>query len=624
MLLGPVFRAELLRTARRKRYYVMRFLYGMLLLFIIWASYQDTLRGRDVITIDEAARFAADTFVVFSVIQLIAILLLIPALFGGAIVDEKQRKTLHYLMASRLSSFEIVVDKMLGRAPHLAVFLGLGLPVVCLLGLIGGVPPEYVAIAYAGTFSTASMAVALTVFISTMARKVRQSVLISYILLLAWQFTPIVLLGLGKNPYFFPDTYTRWIEPINDWVGATTPMFVYVMSMMRMGPAGRIAPWMYEQVAWMIGLQLGTAAVLVLLAVWQLRPTFRRHEATQPRRKWFGEKKSKAAKARPPRWYDRPECGGDAMAWKERYFARTDIFTKLVVLPATIIITTFLVLVVGIDESLMRAFSDLWRGGIRGWGNSGDALVEHLRVFSAWYVAIWLLAVAGASASSVAIERDEDTWVSLTSTPLTGWEILRGKALGALWAQRGFAAVPLGLWTIGLLTGSVHPLGFLATLLAFGLATWLVAAVGLHASLRATGTSRAIASAIGKLVVLYGYPGFLFWAILGPYAWYSYYVTFLGLPPRLVIAPLVSYRGFGQVWGLATTSGILAVEGIKYIAFGLAAMAAYAAIAAAVTRRTVAQFDRWLDRPALSDAALASRKPRPLVEVEEAEPALQS
>ena len=49
------------------------------------------------------ARFARDTFQSFAVIQLIAVLLLIPAVFGGAIADEKQRRTLHYLMASRLS-----------------------------------------------------------------------------------------------------------------------------------------------------------------------------------------------------------------------------------------------------------------------------------------------------------------------------------------------------------------------------------------------------------------------------------------------------------------------------------------------------------------------------------------
>src|SRR5206468_4640245 len=142
---------------------------GLVLLFIIWIGYEEATAGTATITIADAARYAENSFIRFAIIQLITILLMIPALFGGAIADEKQRKTLHYLMASRLSSFEIVVDKVLGRVPHLAVFLGLGLPIVSLLSLFGGLPPESVAIAYVGTISTASFAVALTVLVSTAA-----------------------------------------------------------------------------------------------------------------------------------------------------------------------------------------------------------------------------------------------------------------------------------------------------------------------------------------------------------------------------------------------------------------------------------------------------------------------
>jgi ABC-type transport system involved in multi-copper enzyme maturation permease subunit len=620
MLLGPVFRAELLRMARRRRSYVMRSLYGMLLLFVIWASYQGAIGGKETITIDEGAEFALNTFFAFAITQLIAIMVMIPALFGGAIADEKQRKTLHYLMASQLSSFEIVVDKVLGRAAHLAVFLALGLPVICLLGLVGGVPPEYVAVAYVGTVSTASMVVALTVLISSLSRKVRQAVLIAYILMLAWQFVPIVVLGCGESGYFFPETYT-WIKPVNAWIGATTPFFTWIMVMERTGGGGgTFMAVAVEQLAWMVGLQLGTAALFVGLAVWQLRPAFRRHEATQPRLKWFEGKKARVPKVRPPRWYDRPDCGGDAMGWKERYFARTDVFTRMVVLPATVLITVFLVLIVGIDETLLQAVADVWGQGLGGWGHGGEKLVEHLRVFSAWYVAIWLLAVAGASASSVAVEREEDTWVSLTSTPLTGWEILRGKALGAVWGQRGFAVVPLALWTIGLLTGTVHPIGFLGAVLAFGVATAMVAAVGVHASLRATTTSKALGSTIGKLFLLYGYPFLVLSMIVDYWRWDRYYVTYLGLPPRVVVGPLVTYGQFSAEWGVAMSIGVR--YAISYFAVGLALLAGYAILAAALTWRSVRMFDRWLDRPEMPAWPRVPEKPAPLVE--EVGPAFQS
>ncbi len=40
MLLGPVFRGELIRTARRRHYYSLRVGYGLVLLLVIWLNFQ--------------------------------------------------------------------------------------------------------------------------------------------------------------------------------------------------------------------------------------------------------------------------------------------------------------------------------------------------------------------------------------------------------------------------------------------------------------------------------------------------------------------------------------------------------------------------------------------------------
>ena len=43
MLLGPVFRAELLRTARKRHYYSLRIVYGIVLLLILWLNVERLL-----------------------------------------------------------------------------------------------------------------------------------------------------------------------------------------------------------------------------------------------------------------------------------------------------------------------------------------------------------------------------------------------------------------------------------------------------------------------------------------------------------------------------------------------------------------------------------------------------
>ena len=127
------------------------------------------------------------------------------------------------------------------------------------------------------------------------------------------------------------------------------------------------------------------------------------------------------------------------------------------------------------------------------------------------YIGLWLLAVAGASASGVTVEREQDTWDSLISTPLTGWEILRGKAVGAIWGLRGFGGLFSLFWLVGLAAGAVHPLGLLLALLVVGLLTWFVVALGTYASLTARTTSRALTATIAILLFLnFGYLAVLY------------------------------------------------------------------------------------------------------------------
>ena len=299
MLLGPVFRAELVRTPRRRRYYVLRVIYGFVLIYLIWANYQElifrvAIRGGEP-SIADFSNFALTTFISFASIQLATILFLVPPLFGGVIADEKQRKTMHYLMASRLSSGEIVLDKLAVRLLHIGAFILLGLPVMCLLTLFGGVAWDYVAVAYAGTFSITIFAASLAVMVSTFARRVWQGVLVTYVLLIAWLIVPPVFDGVCS--WLYPNFY-QWFAPCNEWIQNTGPLGLMVMirggrPMPMMAP-GAVVSSFFDLYCWMVGLQLGAALIFILIASWRLRPVFRRQEESRPRITWFAPRASSA------------------------------------------------------------------------------------------------------------------------------------------------------------------------------------------------------------------------------------------------------------------------------------------------------------------------------------------
>ena len=316
MLMGPVFRAELLRTGRQRRYYVLRLVYGLVLLMLVWTPYEQ-LRWQQTV-IRRGGRRAVrreQTFIAFAVVQLITVLLLVPAVFGGAIADEKQRKTLHYLMASQLSS----------RRDHPRQAAG---P----LGAPGGVPGDRAA--------GRVLARALWRDLGRVRRRrLRRDVLDRRLrggadgpgLDLARRvarcgrdvLSPVA--GLAAGPAAHPRlrlvhparallldsnrsttgcrTRARWRSGSRSWLGLP-------------GPArGCRSTDFEEQFLLMVGLQLAGASLLLLLAIWRLRPAFRRQEETPARRRWF---KSRKERRRRPRFLAHPECGDDPILWKER------------------------------------------------------------------------------------------------------------------------------------------------------------------------------------------------------------------------------------------------------------------------------------------------------------------
>jgi ABC-type transport system involved in multi-copper enzyme maturation permease subunit len=595
MLMGPIFRAELLRTARRGRYYTLRLVYGLILLSLFWSGYQATFANSRMASIAAVAEFAEATFLTFAIVQLVTLLVLIPPLFGGTIADEKQRKTLHYLMASQLSGGEIVADKVLGRLPHLAVLMAIGLPIVSILGLIGGVSAEHVAVAYIGTASTCALAVALTVLISTLSRRVRQAVLLAYLLVSCWMLVPATCLLFGSTILL---AQYQWIRPVNEWLAASTPsgVFIHMAVVRRISPAFDLAA-MGGEFEWMVGLQLGGAALLLLLAVWRLRPTFRRQEEAPVRLRWFP---GREAKDRRPRWFARPECRGDAILWKERYFAPTDRFTRLVLLPAIALVSLPLAIFTEVEGNIGARVVDFCQHGFGGSRFSSSALAATLRLDVGWYTAFWLLAVAGAAASSVTLEREADTWVSLTATPLTGWQILRAKVLGAIWNQRGFGAVLLFLWLMAVLTGAVRSRDVPVSILIVGVLTSLVATMGTYFSLHASTTSRALVATILGLCVLNGYPVILILWFRGALPWDGSF-NLLGFMPRLAAAPLVSSADDAGARLLYNSPWQSYADPIAMVpGGGVWLVSSYLIAASFLAWRIVTQFDHWLDRPKLS------------------------
>ena len=192
--LVPVFNFELMATARRTRFYLIRAFYAAILFLILWAVHAAwTSETGGELASQMVPWFAFSTFCAITIGQEFLVLLLTPALVAGVIADEKQRKTLHYLMASQLSSAEIVLGKLLVRMLYVAVLLGVSLPVLSLLVLLGGIDPRLVLLSVGATLSTGWFLASLSIWVSTIAKRVREAFFIAFGLESLWLFSPFVL-----------------------------------------------------------------------------------------------------------------------------------------------------------------------------------------------------------------------------------------------------------------------------------------------------------------------------------------------------------------------------------------------------------------------------------------------
>ncbi|WP_422930343.1 ABC transporter permease subunit [Singulisphaera sp. PoT] len=585
MVLGPVFSVELLTAARRRRNYVIRFVYGLILLYFIWQTgpsnftyYNRT--AADEYSHQELARIGGVLFSTFLAVQSVTILLMTPALVAGVIADEKQRKTLHYLLASSLSSFEIIVGKLASKLLQLGVLILIGIPVLSLISLFGGVEPIHIAASLVASLTTVFFLATLSILISVHARRPREAISLAYLLAGFWLFAPGLIQWIMPAAGGFWSRVYEWIKPVNEWVASSSPFYVLSGGLGR-SIFGSTAGFLTE-VGWMCGLQFAYGLLFLTLAVLRLRPVYRNQgEGARSRLKFL---------TRRGRLFGRPPCGDDAMIWKERYVSRTSVLTKilsgLVALASlgTLLYFTF-------DYFAIPAFREFY------WAGSGATSARsefngYLRGVCTTIYVLWCIALASAASGSLTSEREEDTWISLVATPLSGLEIIRAKMFGAIWSVRWAGVLMLFLWLLGVICGAIHPLGLIIIVVETVAFLGFVDALATYFSLRSAKSSRALVATIALLIFLNG--GYMLLCI--PLRADTILVA-VGVTPLIEAYSLLSYEDVSQYFGGMNPGFRTMDRAGEAVLVCFLSTILYSAAAIALTFRAIERFDSVVDRP---------------------------
>jgi hypothetical protein len=478
-----------------------------------------------------------------------------------------------------------------------------------LLHVLGGVDLWLILLAYAAVATLAVFLVSVAIWVSTESFQGRQAASLSGLLIMAWLVVPTLLaLVLPRFGLGLPE----WARTVNAWLLASSPIGVTL----RLAPS--IPSWasLCDVVGWMMGLQLAGSILFLAAAILRLRRVYRQQAG--------GTSGSLAGRAGPTwRLRPRPAVGDDPILWREMYTTRTHGLVKAI--GWLICLVQLAALAFGTYYFAKPALAEVWRYGYAvslkgsaepqfnlfvrifvpslGLNQPADMARVDFNIFVR-YVTLLLnlimaFMVAGITAEVLNLERAKKTWTSLLATPLSGRAILRAAILATAWRLRGLMAILVILWTIGLLAGAVHPLGYVAVALEMAASTWFLAALGALGAIQVKDPADATGRGLLWTLVLVG-SGTL--PLLLPSRFTSVLLG-TGSPPLMVWLDLVSYRDLALAmqpgaYAPLQFMAILTGEGSsRVLASCVIGILAPALGGWCIWRYAVAHFDRLVGRP---------------------------
>jgi ABC-type transport system involved in multi-copper enzyme maturation permease subunit len=623
-LFGPVFVQDAVYSARRANLAILRAGYGALLIGVLFVFYAGALQGQTLdlwtlmwqpnrVSRNQMARMGAVFFMLFSFAQLGTVLLITPVCAAGAISEEKERRSLEFLLVTDLRNHEIALGKVAARISFLALLVLTGLPVAVSLQFLGGIDPNQVLAVFAMTASTLFSVAALSLACSVAVRSTRLAIFLSYMWIavfvgfsMSWLAIPPFGVHNGGNPFvaafvIFSDDMPATIGPW-DTLAVTVVEYVAVHGMLTIACC-----------AWAV-IHLRSSAALEAGGETALPVQVGRAAASK---NWEGPKAIDAmviaqSNVLPPAFETEPRqlprVGDHPMIWKELYAE------PLLGLGPT-------------GRGVVVAFLALFLI-LGGWalfvGFTLSSANGHLAEFSnnlarfgaSTLVCLFLLAVGQRAAGSLTTERYRRTLDGLLVSNLGNREILFAKWLASIHcARKGWIAVAF-LCLLLVLTGGLHPLAYVALLLAWLCYAAFAAMLGLWFSLRCQTNFRANVLTAATLLVA-GAGNLGAWMVLlrffispGSAASWTRLSDFVrwGLGPPVTLNVL-AFRGSDMNSGAATP---------VMIGYGIMGVATYGLAALALWWLLLKQFDRLAGRagalprqmPPVLDLAQKARSPQ--------------
>lgn len=546
--LGPLFWHELVRLARRGTQPRLRALYAGLLLVGLLVIYLRVFSNTDPVALlfdsslqlpqDEKSTFTETFTYVYFLVQLIAVSLITPVYAGGAIAEEKDRKSLDFLQSSLLTNREIILGKLAARLTFVTCIVLVGLPVLFMTMLFGGLDETTIIAGFLISLFTMLGLTGFSLLMGVYRKSLKDALFWPYGVLIVT--TALGILCSCCFPWFSvisPFTALTWIYITNAKAGLIGGIWGLSGSEFTV-----VVVSIYCTIYGLVFL------ICTLFAVRGIRPAIHRSRIDPDNISRLTTRTAVRAKvvtaervtspelntvetdpydlnSPPPPVARRPRTvrarrsftvpllrDGDPFLWKERYFSgRLPMMESGVAWGCAIAVIVVFLSVLGISL-VAGVLVKVLEGQL-----PGEVVNGCMRVFVVGTV-IGLAPIIGLrAAASVAKERQQQTLLSLLGVPEARSRILFAKWLAPFLGVRYWLAAMAVAILLSLVTGGLHPLGVFAGVMYLTGFLPFANSYGLWLSVRCQSSTRASAIFIGTMLsLLIGPPifGTLFRAVI--------------------------------------------------------------------------------------------------------------
>ena len=435
---GPVFAADCLTTARRWQVYAGRVLLvtGVLLgLTLVWLG---RFSGREFTTLQQLAEVGSAFFHTIMGVELVLVLMLVPAATAGAICQDKMRGGLTLMMVTDLSDAEIVLGRFASRLATVLGVVACGLPVLAIAATLGGVDPGDALGGSMVIVGVAVLGVGVSMTFSVWATKPHEALMATYATWAVWLLAALA----------WDETIRGWRTP--DVLLLTNPFWLIF---------GNRGPASGSGLAGGAIFLAGCLAISTLLAVFstrRIRGVILRQASRVQRRtssRWGPSQTLRIT---------RVSLDRNPVLWREWHRRRSSGWGRAIWWLYAVLSTVFTLLAIFVNIDIAA--------GVSGF-----------------MVSIGLLMVSVTSATALAEERSQGSLDVLMASPLRSREIVVGKWRGAFRVVPRLAILP-GLLAFGtalakgqgiialpfalLIAALVMAYGAVITSLGLAMATW--------------------------------------------------------------------------------------------------------------------------------------------------------